>query len=236
MNEIIKTGLKYFDKSIGGIKKGELTCLAGVPGSGKTVLENQIFLGADKNGHRCLYFSLEMYKETVLRQLALQGVTDISSSRIIDDAEYLDSLLEICEKEQKLDLVIIDHTEIIRIEKERLEKFSVDRGLGADCGTDITRMLKWLAKKLNVAVLVTANVSRRCLYQNRMPTLSDLDKILCEHDFDKIIFLYNKDILKNPRDREKSIIELSIGKNRGGKFPDGKLLLDNKSLSVLDYE
>lgn len=236
MNEIIKTDLKYFDETIGGFKKGELTTVSGVAGSGKTMILNNIFLRAIKNGHRCLYFSLEMYKETVLRQLALQGVTDISSSRIIDDAEYLDSLLEICEKEQKLDLVIIDHTEIIRIEKERLEKFSVDRGLGADCGTDITRMLKWLAKKLNVAVLVTANVSRRCLYQNRMPTLSDLDKILCEHDFDKIIFLYNKDTFKKLSDREKSIIELSVGKNRGGKFANGKLLLDNNSLSITDYE
>ena len=65
----IRTGLRDLDAMTGGLYRGELSILAGRPGSGKTTIATQIGLNAAKRGVATMMFSLEMGKEEIGRRL-----------------------------------------------------------------------------------------------------------------------------------------------------------------------
>lgn len=218
MNEQIKTSVDFIDKECGGIRKGTLSVIAGIPETYKTTLLNKIVNGAEKNGSKCLYFSLEMTKEQILRRIKAE------STQVIDSIWDIDEIIEQCKEAKRgngLDLVAIDYIQLIDARKTKMLKNRQEAEMEV-----IPFLLKYLAKILNVAVVVTSQVHRRCKTQKRKPTLSDLRA--CEVEFDLAILLHRQDLFEENKKNEEAVVEMIIGKNRiNGSFKNGLLLFNS---------
>lgn len=93
--EYISTGIHELDKSLGGLKKGLVTCVSGLRGSGKSSLLSQMVIHASvKEGARVLMFSGELTARTaadwIFRQAAgncgVQKMEKFSTKYFVPDA------------------------------------------------------------------------------------------------------------------------------------------------------
>lgn len=69
----IKTGITTLDKQIIGLNKGEVTCVSGLRGSGKSSWLSQLALQVVDSGHKVALFSGELEASRVLDWLILQA-------------------------------------------------------------------------------------------------------------------------------------------------------------------
>ena len=69
----LKTGFTELDKKIIGLNKGEVTCISGLNGSGKSSILSQIALDVVEAGKRIALFSGELTEDRVLDWLQLQA-------------------------------------------------------------------------------------------------------------------------------------------------------------------
>ena len=74
MDRLSTTGLADLDKWIGAWPLGELTILAGRPGSGKSAVASSTMLRTADAGNAAIFFSLEMVRE----QLGARMLTDLA--------------------------------------------------------------------------------------------------------------------------------------------------------------
>jgi replicative DNA helicase len=81
------TGLVDLDRMIGGWPRGELSVIAGRPGTGKSAVATSVVLKAAKAGHPTCFFSLEMKDE----QLGSRMLTDLAFTAS-DPVHYEDIL------------------------------------------------------------------------------------------------------------------------------------------------
>lgn len=133
----------------------------------------------------------------------------IASDRIclIDDI-YVESRK--LKEEKNIEAIIIDYLQLIQFDKKKL--LSRDNEI-----TEILRKLKILAKELNLPIIVTSQLSRKCeTRDNKRPIISDFSNsrygILTYSS--KILFLY-RDSYYN-RENKSNIAELIIAKNNEG--------------------
>lgn len=68
----METGITALDKRIIGLNKGEVTCISGLRGSGKSSILSQVCLDVVKKGYKVALFSGEMAGNKVLEWLQLQ--------------------------------------------------------------------------------------------------------------------------------------------------------------------
>jgi len=69
----LKTGITELDKKIIGLNKGEITCVSGLNGSGKSSILSQMALDVVQSGHTVALFSGELSEDRVLDWLQLQA-------------------------------------------------------------------------------------------------------------------------------------------------------------------
>ena len=71
--EFIETGITVFDKRNRGLCKGEITCLSGETGSGKSSLVSQMVIESANRGFKTALFSGELKRKRVYNWLTLQA-------------------------------------------------------------------------------------------------------------------------------------------------------------------
>lgn len=235
----LSTGFHDLDKLI-RLQRDQLVLLAGRPGMGKSVAENEIALSVAKNGGRVFRVNLEMGRdETYTRGIATLSrvpFNDIKNGNLdgdnygrvmesmghfsgypmwVDDTptitpSQLESRARYLYNRFGLDLITIDYVQLL----------TPNRTYGTrndDIGS-ISRALKNLAKSLHIPILCLAQLSRAVENrQDKRPVLSDLrDSGSLEQDADAVIFIYRDDYY-NPDDSERpNITELNIAKHRHG--------------------
>lgn len=249
----IGTGIKNMDLQIGGFQPQELVVLAARPSVGKTSLALNI---AAYNAVRLKkpvgIFSLEMSREQLaervisseamieadklrsgyLSQEDWQALTQISNKLseaplYIDDTAGL-TALEIRAKAKRLavtgkvELLIVDYLQLAasgeKVESRVLEV------------AQITRMLKNLARELNVPVIVVSQLSRDIEKRDRKkPQLSDLrESGAIEQDADIVIFLYTDESIDTSEVNTRTPTNALIAKHRNGKQGNVKLMFDKR--------
>jgi replicative DNA helicase len=239
----LPTGLPELDKTILGLSGGELVLVASRPGMGKTSIALNITLNIAKHSKKTVaVFSLEMAREQlVTRLLANEGMVDsqklltgklnddewrrlaaaasvISATDIrIDDNPTL-SVADMnaqCRRLANLGLVVIDYLQLMQSAGSGHNWSNESR---TQAVSDMSRMLKIMAKELNVPVLCLSQLSRANeSRQDKRPMLSDLrESGAIEQDADVVIGLY-RDGYYNRECERPNEAEAIVLKNRHGE-------------------
>lgn len=243
----LSTGLSAVDAKINGLNKSDLLLLAARPGMGKTSMALNVALSAAReSGKTVAIFSLEMSKEQlVTRLIASEGLVENTRlvtgnlresdwQRIAEAASSLsrmdiriddNPLLTVadmnakCRRLDNLGLVVIDYLQLMTSAGGK--GYSGENRQQAV--SDISRMLKIMAKELQVPVLCLSQLSRANEKRDdKRPMLSDLrESGAIEQDADIVMFLY-RDEYYNPETTEKpNTCEVIIAKQRNG--PTGSI-------------
>ena len=244
----VSTGFVEMDEMTAGLHPGELVIVAARPSMGKTAFSLNIALSAAlKEKKSVAYFSVEMGKEQMMiRMLAAEAkiqlgnlrvgqLDDRSWPRLINSAAALSdanifiddtagiSPFEIRAKARRLkakhglDLIMVDYLQLMSL-KQKVE--SREREV-----SEISKMLKAIAKELQVPVIALAQLNRGVEGRSdRRPMLSDLrESGSIEQDADVICMLYREDYYDRDNPDIKGISEVIIGKQRNG--PTGTVKL-----------
>lgn len=233
----IPTGITELDNIIMGLNNSDLILLASRPGVGKTSLALNIALNAAKSsGKSVAMFNLEMSKEQlVMRLLASEAFVDgkklmtgrlsqedwrriaaaaasISKTGIMIDDNSMITVAEMnaqCRRIENLGLIIIDYLQLMQ-SGSRAENRQ-------QAVSEISRMMKLMAKELNVPVLCLCQLSRAStLRTEKRPVLSDLrESGSLEQDADIVLGLYREDYFNREAESHNSA-ELIVMKNRHG--------------------
>ena len=244
----LSTGFSAVDQRIHGLNRSDLILLAARPGMGKTSFALNIALNvAKQSGKAVALFSLEMSKEQlVTRLLSSEGLVEngrLASGRLsasdwgkltqaartikqtdirIDDNPLLTvaDMNAKCRRIDGLGLVVIDYLQLMTSSGGK--SYSGENRQQAV--SDISRMLKIMAKELNVPVICLSQLSRANeKREDKRPMLSDLrESGAIEQDADIVMFLYREDYYKEETEK-KNIAECIVAKNRHGET--GKLPL-----------
>ena len=239
----ISTGLPDLDRTILGLNKSELILVAARPGMGKTSVALNMALYAALNLKKTVaVFSLEMSREQLVTRLLsraalvpsqnlLTGQLSEQQWRDIAEAAQSLSMTDIriddnptltvsdmnaqCRRVPNLDLVVIDYLQLMQSAGSGHSWSNESR---TQAVSDISRMLKIMAKELNVPVICLSQLSRANeSRQDKRPQLSDLrESGAIEQDADVVIGLY-RDGYYNKESENPNLAEAIILKNRKGQ-------------------
>lgn len=234
----LPSGLNTLDNMILGLNKSDLILLASRPAMGKTSMAMNIAVNvAKRTDHTVCVFSLEMSKEQLAMRL-LAGEAFVESKKLqmgtLDKEEWrkvsaaVGSLSKVnllindnsmttvaemnaqCRRVNNLGLVVIDY----------LQLMSNAAGTNAESRqqtvSEISRMLKIMAKELNVPVLCLSQLSRASTKrEDKRPVLSDLrESGSLEQDADIVLGIHRKNYYDS--DSPSNEAELIVMKNRHG--------------------
>ncbi len=239
----LSTGLPDLDAKILGLNKAELILVAARPGMGKTSIALNMALNVAMTLRKTVaIFSLEMSREQlVLRLLSraalvpsqnlLTGQLSEQQWRSIADAAQILSTTDVriddnptltvsdmnaqCRRVPNLDLVVIDYLQLMQSAGSGHSWSNESR---TQAVSDISRMLKIMAKELNVPVVCLSQLSRANESRtDKRPMLSDLrESGAIEQDADVVIGLY-RDGYYNKECENPNLAEAIVLKNRKGE-------------------
>ncbi len=239
----LSTGLPDLDNAIMGLNNSDLILIASRPGMGKTSIALNIALHVAKtSGKTVAVFSLEMSREQLaLRLLSSEsfihnkklqtgmmsaadwqklGLAAASISAVdmrINDNPMLTvaDMNAQCRRIQNLGLVVIDYLQLMQSASGSNSYAGESR---TQVVSDISRMMKIMAKELNVPVICLSQLSRENEKRNnKRPLLSDLrESGAIEQDADIVLALYRDDYY-NKETENGNLAECIILKNRRGE-------------------
>lgn len=239
----LPTGLHDLDRKIMGLNKSDLILIASRPGMGKTSIALNIALHVAKTSSKTVtVFSLEMSREQLaLRLLSFSSHIDgkkLQTGRLtteewsklgsaaamlsgydilINDNPSL-SVADMnaqCRRLPNLGLIVIDYLQLMTSAGSGVKNAGENR---TQVVSDISRMMKIMAKELNVPVICLSQLSRANeSRQNKRPMLSDLrESGAIEQDADIVLALYREDYY-NKEVEHQNLAECIILKNRRGE-------------------
>jgi len=235
----VSSGYHYLDEKLTGFHQDELIVIAARPGMGKTALALNIMNNiALKDQTPVLFFSLEMPATQLgMRMLCVESMIDSQkvrkghisneelnalfqmSSKLSKASIYIDdtpsiNILELRAKARRLQqkvpigMVMVDYLQLVttRSQTPRHEQVA-----------EISRLLKQLARELNVPVLALSQLSRAVESRtDQIPTLADLrESGSIEQDADVVMFIYREEKVKKDSEK-KGVADLIVAKQRNG--------------------
>ena len=236
-------GFSGIDEKTSGFGNSDLVILAARPGMGKSSLALNIAYNVAKNSEKTVaVFSLEMSREQIATRI-LSNAATVELGRLltgnlresdwakiagamrslgpmdirIDDNPML-SVADMnakCRRLDNLGMVVIDYLQLMNSAGGNSAHSAESR---QQMVSDMSRMLKIMAKELNVPVLCLSQLSRanEKRGENKRPMLSDLrDSGAIEQDADMVMFIYRDDYY-NEDSEKRNIAECIIAKNRHG--------------------
>src|SRR5690349_11846661 len=233
------------DKLSGGLQRGRLYIVGARPGCGKSVLGLNISAQIGMGGYKGIVFSLEMPKMEVMSRMLSAGARIdygeitrrqmspdsfrhmhsymaehpwLNSHILIDDQvdHTIESIMHAAraQKRRGLDFIFIDYVQLLN-SSSRTESRYQELGI-------MSKLAKQMARKLDIAVLVAAQLNREPEKQGRLPNLSDLrESGNLEADADAVLMLSRGGDDTMP---DMPMLTLSIAKNRTGVAPDMLIL------------
>ena len=239
----LPSGFPDLDRTILGLNNSELILVAGRPGMGKTSIALNMALHVGLNQKKSVaIFSLEMSREQLATRLLsraslvplqnlLTGQLSEEQWRSVSDAAQSLSMTDIliddnptltvsemnaqCRRVANLGLVVIDYLQLMQSAGSGHTWSNESR---TQAVSDISRMLKIMAKELNVPVITASQLSRANeSRQDKRPMLSDLrESGSIEQDADVVIGLY-RDGYYNKESENPNLAEAIVLKNRTGQ-------------------
>ena len=237
---LFETGFEDLD-SILSIqdKKGAVITIGARPAMGKTTFMLSIMENILQKNKKCLYFSLEMSKEQLIKRILFQkaevsfvksklnnfiakdwekladAMNNLSKWDLFvdDNSGTVTKEIEAAIKEQKPDVVFIDYFQLLGCKPKQDRLTQIEENM---------KDLKRIAKEYGVVIFIASQLSRaaesRC---DKRPLLSDLrESGAIENISDVVIFLYRAEYYNFMEDddelRKKGEAEVIIAKNKFG--------------------
>ena len=238
----LSSGFSAVDAKITGLNKSDLLLLAARPGMGKTSFALNIALNVARSSRKTVaVFSLEMSAEQLVTRI-LSGEALVENYRLrtgnlretdwqkiaaaasvlnqldirVDDNPMLSAadMNAKCRRLDNLGLVVIDYLQLMTSAGDKSNRGENRQQVVSD----ISRMMKIMAKELNVPVICLSQLSRANEKRDdKRPMLSDLrESGAIEQDADIVMFLYRDDYY-NEDSEKHNIAESIIAKNRHGE-------------------
>ncbi|NJL24802.1 MAG: replicative DNA helicase [Calothrix sp. SM1_5_4] len=244
----VPSGFTELDELTSGFHPGELVIVAARPSMGKTAFSLNIALHAAMREKKSVaYFSVEMGKDQVMMRmlasaakiragdLRIGRIDDQAWPRLINTAAAMSetslfvddtsgiSPFDIRAKVRRLkakhglDMIMIDYLQLMSM-KQKTENRQQEV-------SEISKLLKSIAKELQVPVIALAQLNRGVEGRSdRRPMLSDLrESGSIEQDADVIMMIYREDYYDRDNPEIKGIAEIIIGKQRNGPVDTVKL-------------
>ena len=245
----LPTGFADLDRMTLGLNESELILVAGRPGMGKTSIALNMALHVGLQLRKTVaIFSLEMSREQLTTrllsraalvpgqslltgQLSDQQWCEVSNAaqalsatdiRIDDNPTLTVSDMNAqCRRVPQLGLVVVDYLQLMQSAGSGHSWSNESR---TQAVSDISRMLKIMAKELGVPVICASQLSRANeSRQDKRPLLSDLrESGSIEQDADVVIGLY-RDGYYNKEAENPNLAEAIVLKNRKGMTGTVKL-------------
>ena len=238
----LTTGLVDIDKKILGLNKGDFVLIASRPGMGKTSIALNIALAAARSSKKTVaIFSLEMSREQLATRL-LSGESLVDSQKLLTGALNAEEWRRIvtaaanlsettlliddnptlsvadmnaqCRRVKNLGLVVVDYLQLMQSAGGKQTSGENRQQIVSD----MSRMLKIMAKELEVPVLCLSQLSRANEGRSdKRPMLSDLrESGAIEQDADVVIGLYREGYYDKNCDNPNAA-EAIVLKNRKGE-------------------
>ena len=239
----ISTGFIDLDKMTSGLQRANMNIIAARPSMGKTVLGINIAQNVAKVADKpVLVFSLEMPSEDIVtRMLASQARVEMNllkECNRLNDAHwvkitsamkalsemplYIDDTSSLTPAEMRsrarrlynehggLAMILVDYLQLMKI-----PGYEANRTLEV---SEISRLLKALAKELDIPVIALSQLNRAVDdRKDKRPMMSDLrESGAIEQDADLIMFIYRDEVYNKDKEDNKNLGEIIIGKQRNG--------------------
>lgn len=249
--KIISTGFEDIDDLIKGLNAGELIVIASRPNMGKTSLLLNIVRNVTlKEKVSVAIFSLEMSKQRCIESLNISDSSiirniDIDSKTSNEDLEDIEKLADRFSQAK----LFIDDTPAISLQEleEKCTKLKKNEGLEVifidylqlvkNNNENICNELKCIAKRLDVTIIATSQLTRRIEErEDKRPYIADFGSKGIKPFCADVIILLNRDEYYNMNSKYKNITELIIARNSYGETGTVKLLFNEKSLQYIDAE
>lgn len=236
----LSTGSKPLDNKTLGLQAGRLACLAGRPGTGKSVAALGFARAALKTGAACLLFSYEMgAAEIATRMIASEGSISMTNlgrglltrdewNRVATVRAGPWERLSIDDEGGSINHILAVVAQQARYWRARgvkdilviidyVQLIPEPPGSRRDMSRDqylgmVSGALKRMARKLGVSVVMLSQLRRH----DGLPRMSDLrESGNLEQDADQVILLYKPD--QDQEDERPGEIDFIVAKNRGGE-------------------
>jgi replicative DNA helicase len=257
----VQTGFYDLDRLMGGLQQDSLTYVCAAPAMGKTSWILNLMLQAARQGVRCLFFSLEMGRNSLMQRI-LGSETEIESHRLAKARLSAPEWAKITRVIGELSALGIDislaqglkASEIATRTKLWMRKNNVDPAKCLVCldhmtlvrpesPRDDTRIsvgkasgiFRELKNEMHIPMVVLSQLNREIQKRaNKRPTLVDMQETArLEQDADMVIGLY-RDEYYNPDSNERGIAEAIVLKYRNGPTGTVKLLFEDRFARFLN--
>ena len=256
----LSSGLPDLDNMTLGLNKSDFILVAARPGMGKTSIALNMALHVGMTlKKKVAFFSLEMSREQLVTRLLsraamvpsgalLTGQLTEQQWKSIGDAASLLSQSQIliddnptltvsdmnaaCRRVDDLGLICIDYLQLMS---------GSGNGKNSDnrvqIVSDISRMMKIMAKEINVPVICLSQLNRAAEgRQDKRPMLSDLrESGAIEQDADVVIGLYREGYY-NKETENPNLAEAIVLKNRKGATGTAELMWVPEYTSFISYD
>ncbi len=249
----VPTGFREFDLKTGGFRKSDLIILAARPSQGKTAMAlNMAYNAAVRAQTPVAFFSLEMGRHSIYQRMVCSAAManlhsvntgmfkkdkwkDIAKEikRLGDAPFFIDDTpaltitdirvrarrlaSELQKQGKELGMIMIDYMQLIRGASKKIESRQQEV-------SEISRMLKELARNLNVPVVALSQLNRKTEDRGRAdnrPQLSDLrESGSIEQDADVVAMIHREGYYKRDDESLKNKATLIIAKQRNGPVGD----------------
>ncbi|MFH5881592.1 replicative DNA helicase [Liberiplasma polymorphum] len=238
----LDTGFTELNNYVFGLQPSELYIIAARPSMGKSAFALNIATNIAKLKSKpyVAFFSLEMGVDQLVGRILSSEANVVSShirtgeltpiewqqisvasdklSRLnilFDDSGTVKvtDMRQKCRKlaqENKLDLVVIDYLQLLSGSKNQTNRVQEV--------SEISRVLKEMARELKIPVIALSQLSRSVEQrQEKIPILADLrESGSIEQDADVILFLYREDYYRSDKKENTDEVDIIVAKNRSG--------------------
>ena len=236
----IRFGFSRLDNLIGGMRRGEITVVAGRPGHFKSTMSINLVHSLLERGYKVLVFNREMKNSSMMQKLLVANSSQVSYSRVVtgtfskNDKSDIQKTAKILSNKYGDNLIMKDRSNDFESTVALIRQIKPDVVVDDYIGlatlrhvedprlrTDaIMKEYKMLCKSYDMCAILVSQLNRKCEDRpNKRPIPSDLrESGSIEHDAETILFMYYewKYLGAGSKNGEYGI-DVVVGKNRYGK-------------------
>lgn len=254
----IKFGFKNLDNMVGGMRRGEITVVAGRPGHFKSTMIVNIVNSLLKRNYRVLVINREMRNSSVMQKLMVIESVQVSYSRVItgeltkkdkQDVEVTsDSLVSLYGDRLEMHDIGNDFESTIKLIRQIKPDVIIDDYIGLATlrhiddprlRTDnIMKEYKSICKAYNICAIVVSQLNRKCEERpNKRPIPSDLrESGSIEQDAETILFMFYEYRYSGSGSKNGEFgLDVIVGKNRYGKTGTVELGVVGDKCKIYDH-